>query len=551
TSTVDTGYSYNDSVSVIAIDLNLFDVKSGLQIPGLTSRNSLAYTRHRKSGDVGGLILKTGISFFINYSRSEGPQQAVRTLLELSLIELLGKLTKVPYWDCLDLDILADELFKPVGKWWAKKSKEERVLTVQQLLKNLGRLNQEPNGRKDEKTVLAVREFQKASKMKSDGQISVELFLRLKSQEKKAGLGATGKVKKRALLSDMKKEEKGGFQVEKIEAGGTNVGSRASMSVGSDGSLHVAYFDPSKQALQYATKIGKEWIHKTLDGDLETKNQNEVSIHIALDKKNQPHILYAFRLGGGGIEIRYARFEASWKKEMIEMFSASQKRVPGTFIFFSKGNVNLLYSGDQLTNVKKTDGHWVANDSYEMKEFLKLDLERAFDKKGRVYFNFGKFTELVTAWHDGNEWSVRSVSLEQKVLDTALVADSKGNLHTIAVTQDGELVHLVARKYSGTILKKEVLKKGLGENGMGIRVSMAIAPDDTIHALYNVLGSQKEHKNGIHYLRLEKNGNRKSMVVEEGNFTGRSIAVGPSGEAHLIFFDNANGDLMYGSSLGR
>lgn len=37
----------------------------------------------------------------MNLARTEGQSQALRGLVELAVVELIGKLTKTPYWTCL------------------------------------------------------------------------------------------------------------------------------------------------------------------------------------------------------------------------------------------------------------------------------------------------------------------------------------------------------------------------------------------------------------------------------------------------------------------
>ena len=49
-----------------------------------------------RGADVGGLIGKAGLSFSVSLDRSEGFAQAVRNLVELSTIEVLGKLARFP-----------------------------------------------------------------------------------------------------------------------------------------------------------------------------------------------------------------------------------------------------------------------------------------------------------------------------------------------------------------------------------------------------------------------------------------------------------------------
>jgi len=49
-----------------------------------------------------GKLTKFGTTFKLNFGYRDGKHVAIRTLIELGVIELIGKYTKVPYRDCLD-----------------------------------------------------------------------------------------------------------------------------------------------------------------------------------------------------------------------------------------------------------------------------------------------------------------------------------------------------------------------------------------------------------------------------------------------------------------
>jgi curli biogenesis system outer membrane secretion channel CsgG len=93
-------------VSVVGMDLNMGCVKNLQIIPGLTSSNSVAVVAQGGGANVGGVlnaqsISPIGINLDFSVDQNEGTHQAVRTLIELGAIELMGKLTGVPYKSCL------------------------------------------------------------------------------------------------------------------------------------------------------------------------------------------------------------------------------------------------------------------------------------------------------------------------------------------------------------------------------------------------------------------------------------------------------------------
>lgn len=95
------GLSESSSLSTIAMDLNVVNAGDMSIVPGVNASNSISILRHGKSFDADASINKFGIYFDISLNRTEGKTQALRNLVELSAIELIGKLVRVPYWNCL------------------------------------------------------------------------------------------------------------------------------------------------------------------------------------------------------------------------------------------------------------------------------------------------------------------------------------------------------------------------------------------------------------------------------------------------------------------
>ncbi|MGV6810015.1 MAG: hypothetical protein ACWA5U_09080 [bacterium] len=89
------------SLDVITLDLSAVDTHDMGVVAGATSKNTVAVYSHGNSLDADARIDKLGTYFDMSLSRSQGKSQAVRNLMELGAIELIGKLHHVPYWQCL------------------------------------------------------------------------------------------------------------------------------------------------------------------------------------------------------------------------------------------------------------------------------------------------------------------------------------------------------------------------------------------------------------------------------------------------------------------
>ncbi|MGI9511172.1 MAG: DUF4384 domain-containing protein, partial [Geminicoccaceae bacterium] len=84
------GASRDQTVSVVSLDLNVGNLINRQIIPGASAHNSIAVARKGYAGDLAASISKLGLNFDIVLNKGEGMHQAVRTLVELSAIEVLG-----------------------------------------------------------------------------------------------------------------------------------------------------------------------------------------------------------------------------------------------------------------------------------------------------------------------------------------------------------------------------------------------------------------------------------------------------------------------------
>ncbi|MCK5872082.1 MAG: DUF4384 domain-containing protein, partial [Methylococcales bacterium] len=97
----DFGVSKDDMVSIISADMNIVNTANFEVLNGVGSSNSIAVYRQGIAGDLGGRIKSAGIFLNFSFDESEGMHQAIRTLLQLNILEVLGKLAKVPFRKCL------------------------------------------------------------------------------------------------------------------------------------------------------------------------------------------------------------------------------------------------------------------------------------------------------------------------------------------------------------------------------------------------------------------------------------------------------------------
>jgi curli biogenesis system outer membrane secretion channel CsgG/peptidoglycan hydrolase-like protein with peptidoglycan-binding domain len=176
------GYNQDQIVSVVSMDLNMGNLVTRQIIPGVQATNSLSVTRSGKGGDADGQVGKVGFFFQMSMDRSEGTHAAVRALIELSLIETLGKFTKVPYWRCLQIESTNPLMTETAREWFDSMKPEEKVTLVQRALVGAGYLGGEPTGILDDATQEAVGRYQSENRLIADGRINFGLYYSLLSQ---------------------------------------------------------------------------------------------------------------------------------------------------------------------------------------------------------------------------------------------------------------------------------------------------------------------------------------------------------------------------------
>ena len=179
------GINKNQVISLVTLDLNVADFVSRQILPGLSANNSLAVVRTGRAADAGGRIKKAGLFFNIALDQSEGVHQAVRTLVELGAIELLGKLAQVPYWTCLQIESTNPLVRAEASDWYHGMTPSERSTFVQRALKGGGYYAGPISGRIDAATSDAIGAYQAEQGLVPSGRVDFQLYLALLDTNKR------------------------------------------------------------------------------------------------------------------------------------------------------------------------------------------------------------------------------------------------------------------------------------------------------------------------------------------------------------------------------
>ena len=178
----DQSFGNSKSVSVVTVDLHLVAYPSREVISGSSVSNSMVVRGRGRGFGASGVISLTGFDLSVQVDRIESRGQAVRNLIEVSLIELIGRHSNVPYWRCLSL---------PETNAWRNSFEErhfntmtprERLMEFQADLARLGLLSNWRPGEFDKVTRNAIAAFQAQEDSFVSGTLDFDTYRRLKAR---------------------------------------------------------------------------------------------------------------------------------------------------------------------------------------------------------------------------------------------------------------------------------------------------------------------------------------------------------------------------------
>lgn len=176
----DFGVSADMSYDLISMDMSIGDAATRKILPQTSTANTMVIMKQGKSAEAGGKLGKIGFSFNLDFSRSEGLGATTRTLLELGMIETLGKFTQVPYWRCLDADITNPVIREQALETFDTLKEGERITFVQRKLGgSMQRYKGPIDGRMNDTLKDAILEYQAQNNLVADGRINFDLYANL------------------------------------------------------------------------------------------------------------------------------------------------------------------------------------------------------------------------------------------------------------------------------------------------------------------------------------------------------------------------------------
>ncbi|MBS7777918.1 DUF4384 domain-containing protein [Acidovorax sp. CCYZU-2555] len=138
---VDAGYSASNSATVVALEVHLGDFRTRTIIPGLDSANEVVIGGAGQGLDLAGRIGTYGVRFNVGRDYAMGTGGALRTLVDLAMIELVGKWARVPYWQCLMLNQTNPNFQRQMRDWYNESGTSGQLRLVRSSLISRGYLS--------------------------------------------------------------------------------------------------------------------------------------------------------------------------------------------------------------------------------------------------------------------------------------------------------------------------------------------------------------------------------------------------------------------------
>ena len=124
----------SENFTRVTIDLHLIDYKTQAYIPGVQATNTIYVYEVTKSNQLGFMVYGSGVGGNGRLKTSQGLHQAVRNLIELSVLEVMGKYYDLPYWQGFGSERADSKVMKTLKKSFSRKSKPAKIFEVQKLL---------------------------------------------------------------------------------------------------------------------------------------------------------------------------------------------------------------------------------------------------------------------------------------------------------------------------------------------------------------------------------------------------------------------------------
>ncbi len=160
----------------ITLDFNMKDFQTLAGIPKMTTTNSMEVHKAVHEKEIGLTIFGPSFGLKGSIKKVQGRHEAVRLLVQVSMIQMVGKYLAIPYWRLLGDDAKPDPVvIEALSMTYNNMSPEDRIKSLQQWLYIYGN-DLEITGTIDQKTKDAIKKFDPSVPVDSLSGVPEKLF---------------------------------------------------------------------------------------------------------------------------------------------------------------------------------------------------------------------------------------------------------------------------------------------------------------------------------------------------------------------------------------
>jgi len=174
-----TDHEIGRGLTVVTVDMHLVNFNTKAVISGSSVANSMVVTTKGFGVGTSGMIDVTAFNTKLRINRVESLGQAVRNLVELGAIELIGRHANVAYWECLNIPAVKQRRTNRKEIVFSSADKILRIPEVQGMLATLGFYSGDTTGVLDPRTRDAISHFQAQHGLIATGDLNYDTFQHL------------------------------------------------------------------------------------------------------------------------------------------------------------------------------------------------------------------------------------------------------------------------------------------------------------------------------------------------------------------------------------
>lgn len=325
-----------------------------------------------------------------------------------------------------------------------------------------------------------------------------------------------------------------------------DLGAYNSLVFDSNGIPHIALFDDTHDDLYYMTWSNNGWSGPHLvDHEGDTGLYND----IAIDANNIPHMAY-YNASRGCLRYAYwasdhwyaGDVECGKKGQYASIDIDSQNRPHISYYDEQDGNLKWAYNEGGIWKIQSVD------EGDRVGLYTSLAIDNA-DMPHISYYSAAAQT-LKYAVRRSTQWEITSLDTKQAGMYSSLALDNQGYPH-IAYLDDYNEDRLKHVWLEGTTWNWEIVDPNTRLVGKPLPplapLSIAVDANNIVH-----IGYYDMNEASLRYARKANNYWQFTNVDKEGD-VGQfsSIAVKPSGEPGITYYDASNGDLKYAGATTK